>query len=239
MVKDYQRLLASNPARRLNPAKILETNEYFQNKMVDTITFLENLAAKDSTDKDTFFRKLTPELARMCKAIAVHKVLPMVSQALELGTVSAVAMQPWLQIAKTLPPDQFSSKVIPTVIKLFASADRAVRVTLLNHMELFIEQLTPTQMDEQVPSCAQPPSLAQQLVLSTGFPARRRSADVSGRVKQSASFINPSRSRRRWMVRAGPRFCFFAVRRFRPSRFVRKQMCVGQGFECIYRSDSS
>jgi SCY1-like protein 1 len=74
VVKDYQRLLASNPARRLNPAKILETNEYFQNKMVDTITFLESLAAKDSTDKDTFFRKLTPELSRMCKPIAVHKV---------------------------------------------------------------------------------------------------------------------------------------------------------------------
>lgn len=51
VVKDYQRLLASNPARRLNPAKVLETNEYFQNKLLDTCTFLESLALKDSAEK--------------------------------------------------------------------------------------------------------------------------------------------------------------------------------------------
>ena len=74
----------------------------------------------------------------------------MLSRALEFGTASAVAMQPWLAVAKTLERAQFATRVIPTVIKLFASPDRAVRVALLNHMELFIEHLSPSQMDEQV-----------------------------------------------------------------------------------------
>eukprot|EP00959_Pyramimonas_sp_CCMP1952_P167175 3493908-Pyramimonas_sp.AAC.1 len=50
-MKDYTRLLGSQPTRRLNPAKLLETNEYFQNKLLDTVGFLENLALKDSSEK--------------------------------------------------------------------------------------------------------------------------------------------------------------------------------------------
>ncbi|KAF3576907.1 hypothetical protein DY000_02028417 [Brassica cretica] len=46
------------PSRRLNTSKLLEDGEYFQNKLVDTIHFMDILNLKDSVEKDTFFRKL-------------------------------------------------------------------------------------------------------------------------------------------------------------------------------------
>ncbi|KAL0769690.1 hypothetical protein Bca101_034840 [Brassica carinata] len=58
LLPDYQRLLSSMPSRRLNTSKLLEDGEYFQNKLVDTIHFMDILNLKDSVEKDTFFRKL-------------------------------------------------------------------------------------------------------------------------------------------------------------------------------------
>ncbi|CAN6830351.1 unnamed protein product [Brassica oleracea] len=53
-----KRLLSSMPSRRLNTSKLVENGEYFQNKLVDTIHFMDILNLKDSVEKDTFFRKL-------------------------------------------------------------------------------------------------------------------------------------------------------------------------------------
>ncbi len=43
--QDYQRLLGTQPTRRLNPSKIAESS-VIKNKLVDTIAFLENMSVK-------------------------------------------------------------------------------------------------------------------------------------------------------------------------------------------------
>lgn len=49
--------------------------EYFQNKLVETIQFMEILNLKDSVEKDTFFRKL-PNLAdQLPRQIVLKKVV--------------------------------------------------------------------------------------------------------------------------------------------------------------------
>ena len=45
LLQDYQRLLASQSVRRLNPAKVSESAA-LKTKLVDTIAFLESLAVK-------------------------------------------------------------------------------------------------------------------------------------------------------------------------------------------------
>lgn len=45
-----QRLLASQPGRRLNPTKIAEAG-VLRNRLVETLSFLDNLALKDSGEK--------------------------------------------------------------------------------------------------------------------------------------------------------------------------------------------
>ena len=48
--------------------------EYFQNKLVDTIHFMEILSLKDSVEKDTFFRKLPILAEQLPRQIVLKKV---------------------------------------------------------------------------------------------------------------------------------------------------------------------
>ncbi|GJS29265.1 probable inactive serine/threonine-protein kinase scy1 [Tanacetum coccineum] len=150
LLPDYQRLLNSTPSRRLNSSKLLENCEYFQNKLVDTIHFMEILNLKDSVEKDTFFRKLPTLAEQLPREIVLKKLLPLLASALEFGSAAAPALTPLLKIGAWLSPEEFNIKVLPTLVKLFASNDRAIRVGLLQHIDQFGESLSAQVVDEQV-----------------------------------------------------------------------------------------
>ncbi|KAL1559366.1 putative inactive serine/threonine-protein kinase scy1 isoform X1 [Salvia divinorum] len=150
LLQDYQRLLSSMPSRRLNPSKLLENSEYFQNKLVDTIQFMEILNLMDSVEKDNFFRKL-PNLAdQLPRSIVQKKLLPLLASALEFGSATAPALTALLKMGSCLSPEEYGVKILPTIIKLFASNDRAIRVGLLQHIDQYGESLSAQMVDEQV-----------------------------------------------------------------------------------------
>ncbi|KAK9070464.1 hypothetical protein SSX86_010866 [Deinandra increscens subsp. villosa] len=150
LLPDYQRLLSSMPSRRLNSSKLVENCEYFQNKLVDTIYFMEILNLKDSVEKDTFFRKLPTLAEQLPREIVLKKLLPLLASALEFSSAAAPALTPLLKIGAWLSPEEFNIKVLPTLVKLFASNDRAIRVGLLQHIDQYGEAFTPQVVDEQV-----------------------------------------------------------------------------------------
>ena len=96
-MQDYQRLLSSQPARRLNPAKLAESS-VLKNKLVDTIAFLENLAVKDSAEKDLFFKRLPGAIPDLPLPVLRQKLLPMLAQALTFGGAPASALGTILQV---------------------------------------------------------------------------------------------------------------------------------------------
>ncbi|KAK4383153.1 putative inactive serine/threonine-protein kinase scy1 [Sesamum angolense] len=150
LLQDYQRLLSSTPSRRLNSSKLLDNSEYFQNKLVETIHFMEILNLKDSVEKDTFFRKL-PNLAdQLPREIVVKKLLPLLASALEFGSATAPALTALLKMGSWLSTEEYGLKVLPTIVKLFASNDRAIRVGLLQHIDQYGEALSSQTVDEQV-----------------------------------------------------------------------------------------
>ena len=73
LLQDYQRLLASQSVRRLNPAKVSESAA-LKTKLVDTIAFLESLAVKDSNEKDIFFKRLPATLPSLPLPVVQKKV---------------------------------------------------------------------------------------------------------------------------------------------------------------------
>uniref|UniRef100_A0A0D9YGL6 Protein kinase domain-containing protein n=1 Tax=Oryza glumipatula TaxID=40148 RepID=A0A0D9YGL6_9ORYZ len=150
LLPDYQRLLSSAPSRRMNPFKLIDNSEFFQNKLVETIQFMEVLNLKDSVEKDSFFRKLPNIAEQLPREIVLKKLLPVLASALEFGSAAAPALVVLLKMGSWLPADQFSAKVLPTIVKLFASNDRAIRVSLLQHIDQFGESLTAQTVDEQV-----------------------------------------------------------------------------------------
>ncbi|ESW11736.1 hypothetical protein PHAVU_008G055600 [Phaseolus vulgaris] len=150
LLPDYQRLLSSLPSRRLNTSKLIENSEYFQNKLVDTIHFMEILSLKDSVERDTFFRKLPNLAEQLPRPIVLKKLLPLLASALEFGSAAASALTALLKMGSWLSAEEFNVKVLPTIVKLFASNDRAIRVGLLQHIDQYGESLSPQVVDEQV-----------------------------------------------------------------------------------------
>ncbi|KAL2330200.1 hypothetical protein Fmac_017781 [Flemingia macrophylla] len=150
LLPDYQRLLSSMPSRRLNTSKLIENSEYFQNKLVDTIHFMEILSLKDSVEKDTFFRKLPNLAEQLPRQIVLKKLVPLLASALEFGSATASALTALLKMGSWLSADEFNVKVLPTIVKLFSSNDRAIRVGLLQHIDQFGESLSAQVVDEQV-----------------------------------------------------------------------------------------
>ncbi|KAJ8540191.1 hypothetical protein K7X08_026580 [Anisodus acutangulus] len=150
LLPDYQRLLSSMPPRRLNSSTLLENSEYFQNKLVETIQFMEILNLKDSVEKDTFFRKLPNLAEQLPREIVLKKLLPLLASALEFGSAAAPALTALLKMGSWLSTNEFSVKVLPTIIKLFASNDRSIRVGLLQHIDQYGESLSAKIVDEQV-----------------------------------------------------------------------------------------
>ncbi|XP_058209219.1 uncharacterized protein LOC131322088 [Rhododendron vialii] len=150
LLPDYQRLLSSMPSRRLNSAKLADNSEYFQNKLVDTIHFMEILNLKDSVEKDTFFRKLPNLAEQLPRQIVLKKLLPLLASSLEFGSAAAPALTALLKMGSWLSSEEFSTKVLPTIVKLFASNDRAIRVGLLQHIDQYGESLSAQIVDEQI-----------------------------------------------------------------------------------------
>ncbi|CAN4095084.1 unnamed protein product [Withania somnifera] len=150
LLPDYQRLLSSMPPRRLNSSKLIENSEYFQNKLVETIQFMEVLNLKDSVEKETFFRKLPNLAEQLPREIVLKKLLPLLASALEFGSAAAPALTALLKMGSWLSTDEFNVKVLPTLVKLFASNDRSIRMGLLQHIDEFGESLSAKTVDEQI-----------------------------------------------------------------------------------------
>lgn len=110
---------------------------------------MEILNLKDSVEKDSFFRKLPNTVEQLPRQIVLKKLLPLLASALEFGSAAA-ALTPLLKMGSWLSTEEFNMKVLPTVVKLFASNDRAIRVGLLQHIDQFGESLSAQTVDEQV-----------------------------------------------------------------------------------------
>lgn len=149
LLGDYQKLLSSAPSRRLNPSKLAEC-KFLQSKLVEVVSFMENIAVKDSVDKEAFFKRLPGVLPSLPQAVAVRKILPLLSSALEFGGAPAQAVGSLMVIGNQLQGEEFTSRVVPTLSKLFASTDRGLRRSLLEAIDTYGQHLTPTVIEEQI-----------------------------------------------------------------------------------------
>ena len=148
LLKEYQKLLGSQPARRYNPKKLIENSTLFENKLVETIAFIDNLSLKDAIEKEYFFRHLPRVMEGLATVTVERKILPKLCSALEFGAAPALAITPMLQAAKNLPVEVFEKKIIPTIVKLYDKTDRAIRVALLEHLQKYVHAMDEKMTDE-------------------------------------------------------------------------------------------
>ena len=69
------------------------------------------------------------------------KVLPELMKSVEFGGGGPKALGVVLKISGKLSNDDFETRMIPYIVRLFANPDRAIRVCLLDHLPSMIDRL--------------------------------------------------------------------------------------------------
>ncbi|XP_068200281.1 N-terminal kinase-like protein isoform X2 [Palaemon carinicauda] len=154
LIATYTQLVGANPAARPNPQTVIDNlrqrGNYFHNDLIETLLFLEEIQIKDATEKQRFFGELSPKLENIPAFVATNKILPAVLTAHEFSNVGSVVLTPLFKIGKLLDEAEYQRQILPCVVKLFSSSDRATRLKLLQQVETLAEHMSPATVNDQV-----------------------------------------------------------------------------------------
>lgn len=154
LVPHYCELVSANPKSRPNPGKLLQSclakDGYMDNTFVKTVLFLEEIQIQDQAAKNKFFNCLTPAIDSFPKQFCKHKILPQLLDAFQYGNAGSAVLAPLFKVGKLLDTEEYQKKIVPCVVKLFSSPDRATRVKLLQQIEFFVEHLQTNTVNEQI-----------------------------------------------------------------------------------------
>ncbi|XP_074814081.1 N-terminal kinase-like protein isoform X2 [Natator depressus] len=154
LVPHYCELVGANPKIRPNPAKFLQNcrgpNGFMKNSFVETNLFLEEIQIKEPAARQKFFQELSNNLDTFPEDFCRHKILPQLLTAFEFGSAGAVILTPLFKVGKFLNTEEYRQKIIPVIVKMFSSTDRAMRIRLLQQMENFIQYLNEPTVNTQI-----------------------------------------------------------------------------------------
>lgn len=154
LVSHYCELISSNPAARPSSLDFLKKaskeGSYFKNKFIEVMLFLREIHIKENDEKIHFFNNLSSALDSFPQDICKYKVLPELLNAFEFGNAGSSVLTPLFKLGKSLTDDEYQQKVVPCIVKMFSSKDRATRVKLLQKMEEFINYLQPSVINNQL-----------------------------------------------------------------------------------------
>ncbi|KAK7922426.1 hypothetical protein WMY93_009328 [Mugilogobius chulae] len=154
LIPHYCELVGANPRARPNPARFLQNcrapGGFLCNSFVESNLFLEEIQIKEPTEKQQFFQDLSENLDSFPEDFCKHKVLPQLLTAFEFGNAGAVVLTPLFKVGKFLSAEEYQQKIIPVIVKMFSSTDRAMRIRLLQQMEQFIQYLNEAAVNNQI-----------------------------------------------------------------------------------------
>lgn len=154
MASLYCELVGASPSSRPNPADIItkcrKPGGFFKNDLVDTLLFLEEIQIKDKAEKNRFFGALTAQLDNFPDNVCRQKILPQLITAFEYGDAGSAVLAPMFKLGRLLDETEYQKRIVPCVVKLFASTDRVTRSRLLQQLELFISHFQPQVVNDQI-----------------------------------------------------------------------------------------
>eukprot|EP01091_Cochliopodium_minus_P013333 TRINITY_DN4272_c0_g3_i3.p1 TRINITY_DN4272_c0_g3~~TRINITY_DN4272_c0_g3_i3.p1 ORF type:complete len:952 (-),score=298.91 TRINITY_DN4272_c0_g3_i3:33-2888(-) len=123
---------------------------YFRNSFIQTCLFLENISVKDTNEKDNFFKNLPSLLEEIPENFQKYKILPELVKALDYGGGNFRVLNPILEIASKLTPEEYQASIVPSLAKWFSSQDKSLRLNLLKNISNFSEHLNADLINTQI-----------------------------------------------------------------------------------------
>ncbi|XP_043254751.1 N-terminal kinase-like protein [Colletes gigas] len=150
----YKELTNGSADGRPNPADVIarcrSNGGFFKNELVDALLFLEEIQMKERGEKGRFFSQLAGQLESFPEGVGRYKILPQLLAAFEFGDAGSAVLPPLLQLGRQLPDGEYQRRVVPCVVKLFVSNDRATRLRLLQQLDRFVDHLQPATVNEAI-----------------------------------------------------------------------------------------
>lgn len=154
LLSHYCELVSGNPRSRPSPATILlslrEQGGYLDNQFVSLNLRLEEIQIMEQSQRNRFFTELNKSLDLFPNNFGHHKVLPHLLNAFEFGGAGSSVLAPLLKISRHLDLSEYQKKIVPCIVKLFNSNDRATRLNLLQQLDQFIDHLDSSVINDQI-----------------------------------------------------------------------------------------
>jgi SCY1-like protein 2 len=114
------RLIARRPAQRMT-ARDFQQSAYFDNILVSTIRFLDDLAAKTPNEKTQFMRGLSRVIPSFPRSVLEKKILPALLEEMKDRELLSLILQNIFKIAHLLPSGKrsFTEKILPKLRETF------------------------------------------------------------------------------------------------------------------------
>ncbi|KAF9183928.1 hypothetical protein BGZ51_003673 [Haplosporangium sp. Z 767] len=159
MAPFYKNLLRPDPKTRPSVGDFLDkgmqAKGFFQSDLIQVVLFLENFSVKEPLQRDTFLRKLDMQIDRFPKEFCKYKVLPELVHALEYGSGGAKVLPPIVKIGADLEEQEYQALISNVLVKMFASTDRTIRLSLLENLGGFIDRINKKVVNDKIfPSMA-------------------------------------------------------------------------------------
>ena len=145
MQQSYKRLLNANPKARLSVSGLrdhgIRSGGFFQTPLVKISEGIDNLGLKTETEREGFLLELDEVAEDFPEEFFSVKVLPELLKSLEFGGGGPKVFASVMKIGRQLSEDDWESRLIPVIIRLFSNPDRAIRVCLLDNLPQMIDHL--------------------------------------------------------------------------------------------------
>lgn len=88
----------------------------------------------ESAQRSEFFSELDKSLSAFPQPFAKGKLLPQLLTAFEFGGAGLSILSPLLKLGQLLEGEEYQRCIVPCVVRLFSSTDRATRLHLLQQV---------------------------------------------------------------------------------------------------------
>ena len=88
----------------------------------------------EPSQRNEFFTELNKSLESFPEPFAKCKILPQLINAFECGGAGAAVLAPLFRLGRLLDEGEYQKRIVPCVVKLFSSTDRATRLNLLSQV---------------------------------------------------------------------------------------------------------
>lgn len=146
LLPHYVQLVSASPKSRPNPSVLLNDmrapGKCLNTPAIEACLFLETLAAADKDEATACYQRLPQLIDGLPDEFCRYKLLPVLLSAFNFQSAGSGVLTPLLKIGKFLEPAEYTAQIVPCLVRLFSSPDRATRISLLQQLDQFISYLS-------------------------------------------------------------------------------------------------